>query len=266
MDEEEFLAAFGISRDPDPDPNSDPDPNLDPDPGADPDPDPNKPQDPGANTPPDGKQGDPEPDPEPDPAKTQPQPDTRMNEAFAQMRIQNKNQAKLLQGIAQVLKVDAKDPDALQTALQQMVLNAQAKQQKVDPAVLERLQTLEEQNEAFTQDQIQRNAFQGFQQLKTKFGLDDAALDAFADQLVAEGNNPFVKPMNLVTAYIERHGETLIADAETRGAQREAERAAKAAKHSTTPNDKNGQTTGDPEKITSVRQLNDWFEKNGAGK
>lgn len=247
----EFLEAFGITKDPDPTP--DPEPEPDPEPTPDPEPDPN----PGDSTP------DPTPDPEPTPNPDPTKPD-RTAQVFAQMRVQNKQYEKLLQGVASVLGVENIDnPEALLTAVQQQVVNAQAKKQGLPPELLARLNQLEEKDQLATQRELQRNAYLGFQKVKDSFKLDDAALGAFADELVREGHNPFEQPMDLHAAYISRNFNKLIQDAEARGAQKEAERAAKAGAHSTTPNNKNGQSTSSPEKITTIGELNAYFDNLG---
>jgi hypothetical protein len=188
----------------------------------------------------------------------------KMNQAFAQLRTQNKQYSKLVQGIASLLGVQDSDPDKLTTALQQKLIESQAKQQNIDPQILQRLQQLEEKEQMFDQEETRRIAFLGFQKVKDTFGLDDKGLQKFASELVADGLNPFEQKLDLHGLYIQRNYSKLVADAEARGAQREAERAAKATTHSSTPSTKSGQTPETPAKISTIQDLNAWINKHGS--
>lgn len=191
-------------------------------------------------------------------------PNSKIAQTFAQMRIQNKQLNDLVKGIAGVLGVqDTSKPEALTQALQQKVLEAQSKQQGVPPEVLQRLQTLEQQNQYFTQEEFRRQAYLGFQRIKDEFSLDDKGLNAFADQLLADGVNPFEQPVDLMSAYISRNYKRLLTEAEEKGAQKEAERSTKAGKHSSSPGSKTGQQQEEPTKITTISDLNAWMAKSG---
>ena len=251
----EFLAAFGVKDTPPAtDPPGDTPPATDPPPVTDPPPATDPPGDtPPANAPP------PANDP-PDPAKA------AAGQAFAQMRVENKKLNTMLKSVAEVLGVsNLEDPDKLQQVLQEKITKALADKQGVPPELLTRLQQLEERDKAYTQDQTRQAAYLGFQKVKTQFELDDVALNAFADQLISEGINPFEQEVNLVGAYVERNIKKLLQDAEAKGIQKEAERAANASAHSTTPPGKSNPpgTPGDPTKITSMNQLNGWFNSQG---
>ena len=184
-------------------------------------------------------------------------------QAFAAMRVQNKKYEQLLKGMAEVLDVqDTDDPDKLSEALKDKVVQAQAKKQNVDPELLSRLKQLEERDQQYTQEERRKEAYLGFQRVKEQFDLDDTSLKDFANQLVQEGLNPFEEQVNLTSAYIERNYQKLVADAEARGAQKEAERAANAGSHSTSPGSTQG-GTGDeaPQEVNSISDLDKWMSK-----
>jgi hypothetical protein len=185
--------------------------------------------------------------------------------AFAQMRVQNKQYETMMKSIAGLLgvqNVNLEDPNAINAALERKILEATSKQQNVPVEVLERLQTLEKDKQEFSQYQIRQATYLGFQKIKNDFGLDNNALNQFADVLKADGVNPFEEPVDIVAEYKLRNFDRLVAEAETRGAQKEAERAAKANDHSTTPGDKKGQSAGDAGKINTVNDLEKFFNEN----
>ena len=186
---------------------------------------------------------------------------TKAGRAFAQLRVQNAQYRKTLNGIAKILGVtDTSDPDTLIAQLNKVILEKEAKDKNVPAELLERLQILEERDREYTQKQIMEYAYLGFQRVKDLFNLDDAGLQKFADELVAAGINPFETKVDVVREYKLLHFDELMQAAFEQGVKQEQARAAKAAKHSTAPNPQKGPgQNGNPEKITTVAQLNDWM-------
>ena len=106
-------------------------------------------------------------------------------------------------------------------------------------------------------------AGRGFQALKTQHHLTDEDLNNFADELIADGLNPYEQPVDLLREYRNRHFDDLINAAVQRGIQQEAERSAKASRQSTTPSHSNGDTEPTTEgKINTVEGLNKWLEEH----
>lgn len=189
----------------------------------------------------------------------------RANAAFAQMRSENTALKKLVNDIAGVLGIDANTPQAqMQAAVQDAIIKAQAKQQNIDPAVLQRLSQLENYKEETEKQALMSKALMGFQTVKNQFKLSDADLDKFADQLMEAGVNPFTKEVDLVSEYKLRNFDALIAAAEQRGIAKEATRQTNVAAHSTQPgtNTGAGADNGNPDAIKSVSQLTNWFNNN----
>lgn len=188
------------------------------------------------------------------------QKNNKANEAFAQLRVENKKYQGMLKNVATLLGVNSSNPDDIVNSVQNAITQAQAKQQGIPPEVLARMAKLEDDNKAFMQNEIRKNAYLGFQSLKDKFSLDNKSLDSFATNLVNDGLNPFDTPMDLETEYIRRNYTTLISQAEERGAKKEAERAARASNQGTSPNNvQGGEDNSGVEKITSIHDLDKWL-------
>lgn len=188
-------------------------------------------------------------------------------QAFAAMRVELANKNKMLEGVATVLGLDPKSKDSMDQ-LQSKLNEALAKKQGLPVETLERLNRLEELEQQRNIETIRNNAFQGFQQVKTQFSLTDEQLQSFANELVAEGKNPFVTSMDLVTEYKLRNFDKLLEQARNQGTQDEINRAAKANNNASTPSIKQGGSAQDDsaEKITTVKQLTDWFNQQQSGK
>jgi hypothetical protein len=248
-DAADFFKSFGVDppgttpppADPPTDPNPAADPPTDPNPAGDPPTDPNP-------------AGDPPTDP-----PVEPKPDDKANNAFAQMRIQNKNLSKLVD-VAKLLKVDnAPDKEA---AIRDAVIKAQSKQQGVPEELLRRLSTLEDADAKLKQVEFERSAYLGFQKVKDTFKLTDAELQSYSDQLFAKGMNPFQQQVDLVNEYRNMNFDRLMEAAVQRGIQQEAARAAKANQFGTTPNNRQGQGGTEPSKVTTLSELNNWFDQS----
>lgn len=255
-------AAFGIT-----DPNSKPptDPprgSGEKDPPQDPPKDPqDPPQDP-PEDPPEDSNKDPNKDPK-DPPKDPPKnppPENKAAAEFARMRIENKKLSTLLGDVAKILGIqDISDPEKMLQAVQEKVLQAQAKAIGIPEDILKRQKETEEKLTQYEQNQMRTQAYLGFQKVMDTYKLTQAQLNAFADELLEQGRNPFTTPMDLVKEYRDLHWEDILEAEREKARQEEADRAAKAANHSTQPSTKDGKPGGDPAKITTVRDLDAWM-------
>lgn len=187
----------------------------------------------------------------------------KASDAFAKLRVENASYEKTLKGIAGLLGInmDNTTNDKLVEALQERITNAQAKQQGVPAELLKRLDSLEQEKAARELKDIRTQALIGFQKVKTKFNLDDKALQDFAAELDAEGKNPFTTVMDLEAAYITKHFNDILEAAKAEGIKEEQERASKAAQNSSNPGNKQGASSSDDavDSVKSVADLNKWF-------
>lgn len=198
------------------------------------------------------------------PAQQPPDQTQQQQQAFIYMRQQNKRQSDMLKGVASLLGIEHLNPEdegQLMTALQAKITANQAQQQNVPVEVLTRLQTLEAQNQQYEAAQRERDMTVGFQRVKDTFKLDQTALNQFATDLVNSGKNPMTQQIDMVREYRLMHMDDIVAQATRDAVAAEQARAAKASNQSTTPSNQTGhQTSGGPEKVTSVRELESWFK------
>lgn len=189
---------------------------------------------------------------------------TKAQNAFASMRVENRKQKELLNKIAGVLGVDINNltEDALYSNIENAVTKAQAKQQGIPEAVLQRLNNLEAVNRKYNRDQAYLAAGRGVQQIKSEFGATQEDLETFMGELAKEGINPFENPVNLVNEYKLRNFDKIIQAKVNAAVQAEQQRATKAEEHSTTPNDKKGGSNEPTTKINNLSDLDAWLQKN----
>lgn len=191
---------------------------------------------------------------------------SKQSQAFAAMRVELSQKNKMLENVATILGLDPKSKDSM-SQLQDKLTEALAKKQGIPTETLERLNRLEELEQQRNVEQVRNNAFLGFQKVKTQFKLTNDELQSFANELVADGKNPFLIPLDLVTEYKLKNFDKLLEKAKNQGAQDEIARAAKANNNASTPAKKQGGAAdSDPDKITTIKQLNDWLNQQQSGK
>ena len=177
------------------------------------------------------------------------------NRAFAQMRVQNKKQADALTKVLEKLGVDtslANDPDKILQVIGDVDTKAQAKQMNVDPAVLQRLNQLEQYIAQTNAAQRYNDAMTGFEAVKSKFSLNDTDIYTFATQLQEQGINPFEQAVDLEREYKLLNFDKVL-EAERQKAIAEAlANQNKAAAHSTTPS----RTQSKPVEATPGAKIN----------
>ncbi len=202
--------------------------------------------------------------PAPDTAPLVPLQQNKAQEAFAAMRIQNKQMNDTLKGVATLLGINSDvDPTALNDALQAKILENQAKTQNVPVELLQRLQTLEQQNSQFTAQQRQRNIELGFETIKTTYKLNPEQMNKFAEDLISNGMNPFTQDIDLGKAYRDLHFDEIVAAKVQEAVLAEQARAAGAAANGSNPGNQQGnQQQGDNiTKVNSVQDLNTWLSQ-----
>jgi hypothetical protein len=110
---------------------------------------------------------------------------------------------------------------------------------------------------------LQQQALLGFQNVKNKYGLDDASLSAFSDKLVEMGINPFEQTnVDLTKVYKDVYFDDLMQKAVEKALQTERERIAKATTSSTNPGTTTGTSPAEPSAIKDVNGLEKWFNSN----
>lgn len=189
-------------------------------------------------------------------------PTSKSAQAFAAMRVELARKDKLLEGVATVLGLDPKSKESMDQ-LQGKLNEALAKKQGIDPEILIKLNKLEEMETQRNIEQVRNNAFMGFQKVKTKYGLSDEQLQEFANQLVADGKNPFVTQLDLESEYKLKNFDKIMEEAKAKGAQEEIARAAKAGANASTPGNNQGVQTNnnDAKQITTIKGLTEWFNQ-----
>lgn len=190
---------------------------------------------------------------------------SKMNLAFGQMRKENKELQSTLLKVAKAYGIDANNTKEVLEKLNQDVLTKQAEQQKVPVELLSRMQTLEEQNNAFLEAQRQQALTNGFITLATEYNLDEKALTSFASELDAAGFDLVSQDIDIVQLYKSVHADDIIAAKVKAGIEQALKKSNEADTHSTIPGkNQNAGGGGTQIKIENMAQLNSFLD--GLGK
>lgn len=191
-----------------------------------------------------------------DPAESDNAQQDKSNRAFGQMRIQIKEQAKLLTKMADAMGIEYANQKDLMDKLNNNALEQLAQKQGVPKELLERLEQLEGIAAQSEEQRLHNNALAGFQELHDSFGLDDNALQAFAAELDEADKNPFVKDLDVVQLYKTMHFDDIVQAKVDAAVAAALSKDAQVSQHASTP------TTGgtsesntDGEKVSTVAGL-----------
>ena len=202
------------------------------------------------------------------PAETKPQADNKQAYAFAEMRKQNAQLSQQAQQLTQLLTklatangVQFADNNDLMSKLNDDALTKIAQKQGIPKEYLQRMEVLEQHYQTTQANELKNSAFLGFQKVKDDFKLEEAELQAFAQELDTKGKNPFVQAVDLTELYTAWHFKDILAK-ETKAAVEAALKKSNAAdQHSSTPSSSKGKPdSGKADKITTMEGIDEFLK------
>lgn len=187
----------------------------------------------------------------------------KANQAFAEMRVKNKQMAATIGKLAEALGFNPNSTEEeLLAGINDILTQQQAQQQQVPVEILQRLNELEAVNNAYRQDQMRAQAQRGLSALRDKYAIEQDDMVAFVEDLNNAGLNPLYNPnVNLEAEFLSRNFEKIISKKVEAAVQEEQARAAKAQEHSSTPSKTSGAAKQDApkEQINTVKALDAFF-------
>lgn len=183
--------------------------------------------------------------------------------AYAQLRNENsayKNAMAALLEKAGLNAAEYSSPQQLLEMLQTAEIEEQAEEYKIPPEILHKMNRMEQFLQEQQRVQLHETANAGFQTVQQKYGLNDAQLIAFANQLQADGINPYETMVDLDREFVYRNFDALLAQERSKFTQAAAQQQTHsyAQKHSTTPSRVVGTNSSflGGDKINTMAQLN----------
>lgn len=205
-------------------------------------------------------ESEPEPD-DPEDVPAVPEDTKKANNAFAQMRLQNKQMHDLVTKIAQATGIQYNDDTELLEKLNGEALEKLAKAQNVPVELLQRMESLEQYKSMYEQDRLKNEALAGFQSIQTQYGLSNEELQNFAAELDENGLNPFSQEVDVIAQYKLSHYDDIVEKKVAEAVAKALSKSGEADKHSSTPGSVQGKpdSTG-VEKISTVTALNNFLD------
>lgn len=181
----------------------------------------------------------------------------KQGHAFAEMRTQNAQLYGLLGKVAQAAGIEFKDNTDLLSRLNDDTLTKLAQKQNIPVELLKRMEQLEQDSQAYQQQQAQQQALVGFQKVKTAYNLTDDELQGFAAKLDEIGKNPFAERLDVEELYKNLYFDDIMNKRVQAAVEAALKKSNAADEHSSTPSKTSGKSdTGVDQKISTVAALN----------
>ena len=130
--------------------------------------------------------------------------------AWAQMRVQNKQMQDILSKIADAYDIKANNPEELIQKLNDDALAKLSAKQGVPLELLKRLEVLEAHEAEYQRIQTDNYLTKSFADLQKEFNLDHQAMVNFANQLQASGIDPYKTKVDIRAEYLSRNLDSII--------------------------------------------------------
>ena len=182
---------------------------------------------------------------------------SKQNQAFAQMRVQNRQMEATLNKLGQVMGLPENTPAEQRLALiEQRLLELQATATNVPLEAAQKLEAAQRQTQELQANLLRENAALAFQKVKDTYKLDNKGLVAFAQQLQDAGKNPFEGPVDLIQEYRILNFDKIMAEARAEAEKEVLTRQRKTETQSSTPSTAVGKPAEPNTPIGTVEGLN----------
>lgn len=189
---------------------------------------------------------------------------SKADQAFAQMRIQNKQLAQqnqslnsMVKKLADAMGIDTSNDEAMLKGLNDDALEKISKRDGIPKDYLERMERLEGENNVARKERIQNNAIQGFRTVAQQYEVDQTGLEEFARRLDAAGINAFEQDnVDLIEQYERLYRKEIMQAEIDKAVQAALTKDGETNQHSSTPGKNKGrQDNSNGEKVTTVTGL-----------
>ena len=195
-----------------------------------------------------------EPQAEPTPVTPQAAQQTdKDNNAFAEMRVANKQMQDMLSKIADAYGIQYTDANDMMTKLNDDAITKIAEKKGIPVEFLKRMESLEADANAFRAQQNQARLVNGFREIQSEFGCSNEELQSFAKSL--DDAKVDLNTVNLKNEYIARNYQAIMQKQIEAAVQAALKGDAAAGANSTTPVQP-GTNTGSNE-ATTVKSVGD---------
>lgn len=187
---------------------------------------------------------------------------SKANFAFAELRNKNKQYTNFIKDLGKAIGLDDSTPlDEVQSKVQELILNKQAKDQNIPVSLLQEMQELRNMVNENKQIKLENEVTSAFTNLATKYKLTSEQLVDFANHLEANNKNPLNGVVvDIEAEYLKIHMQDIVDAAVQSALKSEQDRKDKVDKQaSSSIPPKTGETGNDESKINTVADLDKYF-------
>lgn len=190
-----------------------------------------------------------------------PQGDDKKEFAFAQLRTQNKQLEQSLKAVAAALQITETDPAKVQEAINEKLINLQAKQTGIPAEFLKKLENSEREMSVWKEQKVEMDNTNALNALGVKYKMNQEDMTSFLAQLYSENTDPFkAEGMDFEYEYFKRNSAIIIQRNSEAAIKAEQERAALAAQGATPPAGASNPQSQTPGKVESMAQLDTFLD------
>ena len=192
--------------------------------------------------------------------ETKPSPRAKQNHAFAEQRLQIKQQEQFIRSIGKLIGFDEKAPlSEIQEKIKDALIEKQAKDNNISVELAKRLDRAEELLQENDRIKLEKKVQEDFSDLIDKHNLDEEAVNEFTSYLLEIGKNPLIdQNVDIESEYLKLHYQDMVNAAVKEAMDKEEARRKKAEDKAPSGAPSGGKDKSES-KISSVKELDDLF-------
>lgn len=185
----------------------------------------------------------------------------KQNHAFAEQRLQIKQQEQFIRSIGKLIGFDEKAPiKDIQEKVKEALLEKEAKDKNISLEVAKKLDWAEEMAQENERIKLEKKVTEDFSELIDKHNLSKEEVDEFTEYLMENNKNPMLDPsIDIASEYLKLHYDDMVKAAVAEALAKETARQKKAEEKAASSVSKGAAEKGDA-KITSVKELDALFD------
>jgi hypothetical protein len=193
--------------------------------------------------------------------ETKPSSQAKQNRAFAEQRLQIKENEKFIRSIGKLIGFDEKASlKDIQAKVKEVLIEKEAKDQGISVELAKRLDELESDKREVERIKLESKIQEDFTSLIEKYKLDENSVAAFTAHLRDSGKNPFEdKTVDIEAEYLKLHHDDLVQAAIKEALAKETNRKKKVEEKAAT-GAPGGASEKEEGKISSIADLDKYFD------
>lgn len=193
---------------------------------------------------------------------SKPSKQAKQNHAFAEQRLQIKQNEQFIRDIGKLIGFDSKASlSDIQDKVKEVLLEKEAKDNNIPVDIMRRLDRAEALIQENDRIKLEKKVTEDFSELIDKHNLSEDDVQEFTAYLIDNGKNPMLDPsVDIASEYLKLHYEDMVKKAVDAALEKEEARQKKVEEKAASATSKSA-ADKEETKISSVKDLDDVFAK-----